>query len=316
VLGLVVFVGLLIGQGRSGPRTTLAVATEPEKLVLSKEPALVVQCGRTHAGSQSEIIERGYGYQLLEGGIHDGWGAPIARSHAWAHAAQVRFLLRMPPGTTGKLRMLFVCDNNTRKHRVLIQGKPVGEEVSMYGGQGKWVDVPIGPELRAGTIEVTLRGHHPAVSTIEFYPYVLGSAPPSETALVIQCGKLEEQIRRGYSWRLHQGGGFDGWPATAGKSHCWAHGDKVHFEVRVPPGTLGTLWLFFVDGEHPIRKQKLWVEGKDRGDYAKIPLQGQWVDIKLTPEEVKDGHIDVVIQKLNKDSNAVVSTVEFRPDAK
>lgn len=318
-VGLLVFVGLLIGQGRTGPRTNLVQSSEPLKPVLAKEPALVIQCGRTHAGPQTEVLERGYGYQLLQGELHDGWGAPAAKSHAWHSGGEVRFLLRLPPGTTGKLRMHFVCDNNTRKHRVQIQGKQVGEEISMYAGQGKWVDVPIGSELRAGTVEVTLRGHFPAVSTIEFYPYVFGTEPPPEVPLVIQCGKKggaqEEQISRGYGYRPLQAENFDGWPATAGRTHCWAHGEKVQFEVRVPPSIPGTLRLLFVDPESS-RKQKLYVQAREIGEYLKIPAAGQWVEVKLTSEDTKTGKIDVTIVNLNKDTNAAISAFEFRPGGK
>lgn len=314
-LGLVLFIGLLVGQSRTAPRTAVAQPTEPEKPVLAKEPALVVQCGK-----YTEVLQPGYGWQLLEGTWHDGWSPPTAKSHCWHHAAQVRFQLRLPPGTTGKLRMHFVCDNNTRKHRVLVQGKPVGDEVSMYGGPGKWVDIPIGSEFRGATLEVTLVGHHPAVSTIEFYPYVRPSdAPPDAPPLVLQCGKArgletEEAIARGYGYRVHQADSFDGWPASAGRTHCWAHGDRIHFEVRVPPGTPGTLRLFFTDPEGG-RKQRVTVQGKDRMDFDGLAKTGQWFEVKLSPEETKDGRIDVTISKLGA-FNAVVSAVEFRPAAR
>jgi hypothetical protein len=76
---------------------------------------------------------------------------------------------------------------------------------------------------------------------------------------------------------------------------------------------LGTLRLFFVDGDNGGRKQKLLVQGKTVGEYANIPAAGQWVEVKLAAEDIKNNKIDVVVENQNKSSNAVVSTVEFRP---
>jgi serine/threonine protein kinase len=318
------FFGLLFWQNTTAtPPTQVARPSEPEKLVLASEPALVVQCGRTKAGSQTEVLQRGYGYQLVQGDLHDGWGPPVIKSHAWVHGDEVRFLLRVPTATTGVVRLHFVTESDARRQRLYLNGKPVGDVIEKFGGGGKHVEVPLSfSDLRDGRAEIGIRnlvmpGSSAVVSTVEFVPWVRGGElPPPETALLIQCGKQEEVIGRGYGWRLHKGMAFDTWPQTAGRSHGWLDGERVHFDLTVPKGIAGTLRLFFVNGDNAPRKQKLIVHGREIGEYSSIPVAGQWIDVKLTPEDTKDGRIEVVIQNLNKDSSAVVSTIEFRPAGK
>jgi serine/threonine-protein kinase len=322
-VGLIVFFGLLFWQSQL-PSIGPAVIrpTETDKPVLAKEPALVIQCGRSKAANQTEVLGRGYGYQLLQGDPFDGWGPPVPKTHCWAHGDQVQFQLRVPPATTGLLRLHLVTENNARRERVYVNGRAVGEPIESFAAAGKQVELPLGTsDLRDGRVDVAIKnlapGTNAVISTVEFVPYVLGGEPPPEdAAIVVQCGKLEEVVARGYGWRQLQGSSFDGWPATAGRTHCWADGDKVRFELTMPKGMSGTLRLFLVDGESPVRKQKLTVAGRDIGEYSKIPLTGQWVEIKITPEDTKEGRVETVIQNLNKDSSAVLSTIEFRPGAK
>jgi len=316
------FFGLLYWQNATVPPTTGAARpSEPEKLVLASEPALVVQCGRQKEGNQIEVLQRGYSCQLLQGDPFDGWGPPLPKSHGWTHGDEVRFQLRVPTATTGVVRLHFVTDNDARRQRLIINGKPVGDVIERFGGAGKQVEVPLTfSDLRDGRIEIGIKNLPPspsaAVSTVAFVPWVrAGELPQPETTLLVQCGRQEEIVWPGYSWRLLKGAPFDSFPPTAGKTHGWADGERVQFELTVPKGIAGTLRLFFVDGDNAGRKQKLIVQGRPVGEYANIPVAGQWVEVKLTPEDTKNGRIEVVIDNLNKDRNAVVSTIEFRPAA-
>src|SRR5262249_57544713 len=68
-------------------------------------------------------------------------------------------------------------------------------------------------------------------------------APPAgKPALVVQCGKgggkqQDEVVSPGFAYQLLQGTPLDGWPASAGKPHCWYDANAVRFAVTVPPGT-------------------------------------------------------------------------------
>jgi serine/threonine protein kinase len=317
------FFGLLYWQNTMVPPTTASArSSESEKLVLASEPALVVQCGRQKEGYPIEVVQRGYSCQLLQGDPFDAWGPPLPKSHGWVHGEEVRFLLRVPTATTGVVRLFFVSDNDARRQRVYVNGKPVGEVIEKIGVAGKQVEVALNfSDLRDGRVEIGIRNLPPSpnavVSTVTFVPWVReGDTAQPETALLIQCGRQEEIVLPGYAWRLLKGTPFDSWPPTAGKTHGWADGERVHFELTVPKRVAGTLRLFFVDGDNQGRKQKLTVQGRAIGEYANIPVAGQWVEVKLTPEDTKTGRIGVVIDNLVKDKNAVVSTVEFRPEAK
>lgn len=136
--------------------------------------------------------------------------------------------------------------------------------------------------------------------------------------LVVQCGRgkatqQDEVVGNGYTYKLVQGTPFDGWPAAAGKTHCWLDAKTVTFEVNVPPGTPGTLRLLFVDGDDQKRKQKLTVSGKPIADFDAFAIAGKFAVITLTKEETKSGKIEISLTNLNPTGNAVVSTIEFTP---
>jgi hypothetical protein len=144
--------------------------------------------------------------------------------------------------------------------------------------------------------------------------------PPAagKPTLVVQCGKgmgklQDEVIARGYGYKLLQGTPFNGWAATATKTHCWYDAKLVRFEVTVPAGTAGTLRLLFVDGDNLKRKQRVTVLGKVRGDFEAFGGPGKKLELALTPMDTKPGKIDLTLQNLNPAANAVISTIEFVP---
>jgi hypothetical protein len=324
-VGLTLFLFLLFRTtGDTKPRTVNQV-TQPAPLLLANDPALVIQCGRTNAGQQTEVQLPGYGYELQQGDLHDGWGPPTAKSHCWHRGDAVRFVLKVPPATRGKLRMHFVSDNPTRSAQTWINGKEAGPPVANFDGPGKFVELPIqADQTRDGHLTVELRtlakDAGTAISTVEFVPFVPdGQLPRPAAALLVQCGKgkgrqQDEVILRGYGYKLTRGNPFDDWPASAARPHRWNDKESVQFQLKVPPSKSGTLRLLFVDGSNAGRKQKLLVQGKEVGEFVNFGGAGQWVPVKLTPAQTKTGTVDVAIQNLNRASWAVVSTLEFVPD--
>jgi hypothetical protein len=146
-----------------------------------------------------------------------------------------------------------------------------------------------------------------------------GRLPHPGAALADQCGKgggtrQDEAIWRGFGYKATRATVWDGWPASAPRTHCWVDQEKLEFQVKVPPGTPGLLRLYFLDADNTGRKQRLFVQGKDQGEFAKFAGAGQWAKVKLTPADTKSGTVDVVIQNLNPATFAVVSTIEFVPD--
>jgi hypothetical protein len=283
----------------------------------SPVPALVVQCGRGRGSQQTEVAWPGYGYKLLHGGLHEGW-TTTKTSHCWHHDKEVRFRITLPPGTSGQLRLFFTCDNDTRRHRTTVQSRVIGD-VDHYKS-GKWHETQVVATGKDGAVEVLLQGHYPAIGTIEFIPMVMSNTIGTRTfgtaALVLQCGRGGNEgnqvdvIEQGYSYRLMAGNHHDGWGAPAARSYCWA-GDEVRLELTVPRGTPGKVRLFFLDPDGG-RKQRLFVQGKDYGEFENLTHEGKWVEVRLIGVDTKDGVIDVRLQKL-AGVNAVLSTVEFIP---
>jgi len=152
---------------------------------------------------------------------------------------------------------------------------------------------------------------HPAPLTL------LAPSVPGPPALVLQCGQgngsqqAERQLP-GYTWRLVQGDHFDAW-GNAPKRHCWYHKQDVRFELAVPAGTAGLLRLYCLDGDTRTRRQNVYVQGKLLEQLEGFSIPGRTVETTLTAADTRDGTIDVRIENLNADINAVVSTVEFLP---
>ena len=81
-------------------------------------------------------------------------------------------------------------------------------------------------------------------------------------------------------------------------------------EITVPPGTGGTLRLLLLDSMRGYRKERLVVQGKTIGQYAKFGSPGKEVAVPISAEDAKSGKINVSLVSLT-DVNAVVSRIEF-----
>jgi hypothetical protein len=196
------------------------------------------------------------------------------------------------------------------------------------------VDVP---QKEAGTYTVALELFYPAykggtaqkgefkpISEVLTYrvepgpPLKITFIEPPKPLLVIQCGKgngkqQDERITQGYGYQLLQGSVFDGWPKTAGATHCWQDAKLVRLALTLPPGTAGTLRLLFVEGDSVARKQRVTVQGKAVGDLANFGVLGKRVEVPVTAADAKDGKLEVTLQNLAATGTAVVSVVEFVP---
>jgi hypothetical protein len=177
------------------------------------------------------------------------------------------------------------------------------------------------PAYKGGNMQ---KGEFKAVSEILTYrvepgtPVRVTFIEPPKHALVIQCGKgngkeQDERIGQGYGYQLLQGSVFDGWPKTAGKTHCWQDAKLVRFALTLPPGTAGTLRLLLVEGDGVARKQRITVQGKAVGDLAGFGVLGKSVEVPVTAADAKDGKLEVTLQNLGPAGTAVVSAVEFTP---
>jgi serine/threonine protein kinase len=153
----------------------------------------------------------------------------------------------------------------------------------------------------------------------ETKPAVPATKPlqPGTAQLIVECGRHKdgkqelERAQPGYSIRRIQGDLFDGWAPTGLKTHCWYSGERLQFEVNVPPGAGGFLRLFCYDADSGQRKQRVEVvQAKYAEEIANFGGTGKTIELHLTPQQLKDGKIDVTIDNLGP-VNAVISTVEF-----
>lgn len=140
---------------------------------------------------------------------------------------------------------------------------------------------------------------------------------PQAPALVVQCGKgggklQDEHLAPGYSVKLHQGEHYDGWPKDLARTHCWAHGGIIRFDINLPQPTAGIVRMHFFDPER-VRKQMVVVQGHVAGTFDNFAPPGIWVDVPVTAADTKTGKVEVFIENQNKGVNAVVSTVQFVP---
>jgi hypothetical protein len=177
------------------------------------------------------------------------------------------------------------------------------------------------PAYKGGTAQ---KGQFKPISEVLTYrvepgpPLKVTFIEPPKPTLVIQCGKgsgkqQDERIGQGYGYQLLQGSVFDGWPKTAGATHCWQDVKLVRFAVTLPPGTAGTLRLLFVEGDGVARKQRVTVQGKAVGDLASFGALGKRVEVPITAADAKDGKLEVTLQNLAPTGTAVVSAVAFVP---
>lgn len=162
------------------------------------------------------------------------------------------------------------------------------------------------------------RAEAPRSSPVGTRPPTVVQAPQPGTAqLIVECGRHKdgkqemELAQPGYSIRRIQGDRFDDWSPAGLKTHCWYHGQRLQFEITVPPGTGGFLRLFCYDADTAQRKQRVEVvQAKYAEEIAKFNGAGKTIELHLTPQQLKDGKIDVTIDNLGP-VNAVISTVEF-----
>ncbi|MBY0528267.1 MAG: serine/threonine protein kinase [Gemmataceae bacterium] len=321
-VGLLFFVTLLVLQLQPSKPTVVAKAspTEPEKPVLAKRPALLVDCGKAE-----EICVPTYGWKLIHGSPFNHWKAPPAgRTHGWCDGNQIRFELQVPPSSGGVLKLLFVDgDSNGRKQKVTIAGRPP-EIIENFAGAGRQMVVPFElGQLRDGKIEVTVQNVAPSpncvISAVEFVPHVLpGAADPTLPIYSIQCGKgnginQEERVTvPGYGCKLTQGRSWDGWPATMPRTHCWVHEKEIRFEVTVPPGASIGLQLLLLD-DGGARKEKLFIQDKELASIENFNGSGRRVNVFLSGAETAKGKLEVKLQSFNNDTSAVLSAIEIYP---
>jgi len=154
---------------------------------------------------------------------------------------------------------------------------------------------------------------------VETRPAVPATKPlqPGTAQLIVECGRHKdgkqelERAQPGYGIRRIQGDLFDGWSPAGLKTHCWFNGQRLQFEITVPPGTGGFLRLFCYDADSAQRKQRVEVvQAKYAEEIEKFNGAGKTIELHLTPQQLKDGKIDVTIDNLGP-VNAVISTVEF-----
>jgi hypothetical protein len=117
---------------------------------------------------------------------------------------------------------------------------------------------------------------------------------------------------QGYGCTLDQGYEYNGWPATAPTTYCWAGAQSLQFHVTVPAGVSGTLRLFLVDGDgyQGGRDETVYVDGQDVGTFGDFQ-QGKWIEADVTAAETANGRIDVQVGNARQGSNVAVSEVAF-----
>jgi hypothetical protein len=170
VVGAGVLTALLWSRMRSRPSADVSAAKVPESEVL--QLALAIDCGRKEG--EVRLVAPRYGYQLTQGAPWDQWPvAPPAKSYCWFSSTEVHFHVKVPPRTSGILRLTFFDgDTNLRKQRLTVQGRDQGV-FKDFSAAEKIVDVPISAEdTRQGRIDVKIENVGTAancvVSTVEF----------------------------------------------------------------------------------------------------------------------------------------------------
>ncbi|MBL8797569.1 MAG: serine/threonine protein kinase [Planctomycetia bacterium] len=148
-------------------------------------------------------------------------------------------------------------------------------------------------------------------------PTVAQPPQPGTAQLIVECGRVKngmqelERGQPGYSIRRISGETYSDWPLTALKSHCWYHSSQVQFEITVPPGTGGFLRLLCFDADNAGRKERVRVaQANFTQEIENFGGEGKLIELHLTPQQLKDGKIEVAIDNLGP-VNAVISRVEF-----
>src|SRR5262249_39091575 len=109
---------------------------------------------------------------------HDGWGPPAGKSHAWLDKEKVHFVLKVPAGVAGVLRLHAVDGEGTnfrfRMQNLLVEGKTVANQAVFHGAGGvELIDVTA-KDTQDGKVEVIVQSGMPpltaVISTVEFFP--------------------------------------------------------------------------------------------------------------------------------------------------
>src|SRR5262249_35687632 len=120
----------------------------------------------------------GYDYQVLQGSPFDGWGPPAGKSHAWLDKDKVHFVVKVPAGVAGVLRLHAVDgDSNNmlfRTQKLLVEGREIASQAVFHGaGVVELVEIS-SKDTADGKVEVLLQNTQPkltaVISTIEFFP--------------------------------------------------------------------------------------------------------------------------------------------------
>jgi serine/threonine-protein kinase len=137
-----------------------------------------------------------------------------------------------------------------------------------------------------------------------------------DLVLAIECGRKQGEVRLttpNYGYKLINGAPWDQWKVLPpAKSYCWFHANLLQFQVQVPRRTAGVLRVHFFDGDSNLRAQRLFVQGRAQGEFRNFALAEKVVDVPITPDDTRNGLIDVKIERMPlSGANVVVSTVEF-----
>jgi len=145
------------------------------------------------------------------------------------------------------------------------------------------------------------------------------ASPPkavNRPTLIVQCGRgdvaqQKERAEPGYDCKLLDGSHWNGWTGAV-KTHCWANGGKLRFEVIVPPGTAGLLRLHCLDADTTDRKQKIFVQGSSSS--RSRSSRGRAFSSRRRSRRTIPGRARSWWRSSSLGgANAVVSTVEFQP---
>jgi hypothetical protein len=163
-----------------------------------------------------------------------------------------------------------------------------------------------------GAVSVVSSSGDAAVSTSAS----VAITPPSyDGHLLCMLGYTPQEIwhaDQGYGCALDNGYKYNGWPATAPTTYCWADAQSLQFHVTVPVGVSGTLRLFLVDADNYQggRDETVSVDGHNVGTFSGFQ-QGKWIEANITAADTADGRINVEVNNARQGSNVAVSEVAF-----
>ena len=123
--------------------------------------------------ANQQHLAPGFGLEQQNAVDYNSWPKTAVRTHCYHRAEEMQFRLLVPPSTPGLLRLFFSeQENNTRRQRVTVAGREVGEVFQFKAG--RWLVVPISAEASAnGQLDVHLQqtaGVNTVVSDADFLP--------------------------------------------------------------------------------------------------------------------------------------------------